>query len=139
MRIDRRRASRVAIRGALALLFLAVVGGWWFYRHLVPDICGERHQFSAKTWAELANAKLQTPDRACVVDNLLSSGILRGRARAELDSLLGPPTTGGPFSTAGQRTYYLGPERGPFGIDSQWLVIEIDSLGRVTRARVMTD
>jgi hypothetical protein len=119
---------------------MAVLGGWWFYRQLVPDICGDRHQFSTKAWAELANPRFKDADRACVVDDLPSSGVLRGRTRAELDSLLGPPSTGGPFSTtAFERTYYLGPERGPFGIDSQWLVIEIDSLGRVTGARVMTD
>jgi hypothetical protein len=35
--------------------------------------------------------------------------------------------------------YWLGPERGLFGIDSEWLVLRIGPDGRVMEYRVMTD
>ena len=35
--------------------------------------------------------------------------------------------------------YRLGPERSFFSIDSEWLVIKLDSIGRVSEARLATD
>ena len=35
--------------------------------------------------------------------------------------------------------YWLGPERGPFGVDSEWLVIKFDSSGRVQDYQIVRD
>jgi hypothetical protein len=35
--------------------------------------------------------------------------------------------------------YWLGPERGPFGIDSEWLCVRLDSHDRVVSSVILKD
>jgi hypothetical protein len=129
--MQRRRILRSIGVGAVALIIVVIGTAWFSYRRLWPDICHDERRFSIDAWARLGHAPMGAPDRACLVDDLLAQGVLRGRSRTQVDSLLGPaPQT--LRTPEVERTYYLGPERGPFGIDSQLLVLMFDSAGRVS-------
>jgi hypothetical protein len=69
-----------------------------------------------------------------MVDDLIASGRLDGLTRAEVVALLGEPLPRGSFPAGAMYTdmhYYLGPERGLFPIDSEWLFIDLDAEGVV--------
>ena len=73
-----------------------------------------------------------------MADRLLVRGTLRGMTRAEAVGLLGePPPTG--YFADWDLVYWLGPERGVFRIDSEWLVLRLAADGRVAEARLVTD
>ena len=58
-------------------------------------------------------------------------------SRAQLEDLLGvPPAT--EYFREDQYVYWLGPERGLFSVDSEWLVVKCEQ-GFVLSARVVTD
>lgn len=71
-----------------------------------------------------------------VVDN-----VLPGKSRSELEALLGPSEDSSYFSSTGRDLIYpLGPERGSYmGIDSEWLLVWLDSEGRYQRYRIAND
>ncbi len=73
-----------------------------------------------------------------MVDDLLRQNRLVGITRTEVVALLGTPAQTGYFREY-DLVYWLGPERGLFSIDSEWLVMRTDSLGRVTEAKLVTD
>ena len=63
---------------------------------------------------------------------------MRGRSRADIVALLGEPAKTDYFKDY-DLVYWLGPERSPISMDSEWLVIRLDSLGRVSDVRLVTD
>ncbi len=71
--------------------------------------------------------------RLRMVDDLLKTHPLVGLTRAEVESLIGPADDTEYFSNF-DMVYFLGPERHPFAVDSEWLLISLDSNGRVTEA-----
>ena len=138
--MKRRRALwRTLATAGLVLGVVVVAGTAYVRRQLFPNICRGHTTFSTAEWARLAKAPAGAPDRACIVDDLLSRNLLRGRTRAEVAALLGPASSGEAPDAGYETIYYLGPERGPFGIDSQWLQLAFDSTGRVSRADLHTD
>ena len=73
-----------------------------------------------------------------MADRLLARGTLLGKSRAEVVAMLGePPET--EYFREWHLVYRLGPERGLFGIDSEWLVLRIREDGRVAECRIVTD
>lgn len=101
--------------------------------------------FDSALWLdqELPQHHSNWPPRLRMVDDLLASKVLRGATRYEVEDLLGPsPDTGWPRVTEEGNsviTYYVGPERGPFGIDSEWLRISFSDNDTVVRAWLATD
>jgi hypothetical protein len=72
-----------------------------------------------------------------MVDDLLLRHRLVGMKRAELEKLLGsPPPTA--YFREYDYVYWLGPERGLFSIDSEWLVVKC-TRDVVVSATVVTD
>jgi len=67
-----------------------------------------------------------------MVDDLLRTHDLRGWGRSQVVSLLGEPDQTN-WDTDGQLVYHLGPERGLFRIDSEWLVVTVGDDGKVTK------
>jgi hypothetical protein len=63
---------------------------------------------------------------------------VRGKTRAEVEALLGPDSKSDYFREY-DLVYWLGAERGYFGIDSEWLVIKFASDGQVADVRLVTD
>jgi hypothetical protein len=76
--------------------------------------------------------------RLRMADALLRSEVLLGKPRAEIEAMLGPPTSTDKFRDSGL-VYWLGPERGFISIDSEWLTLNFDQAGKVRDARIVTD
>ena len=63
---------------------------------------------------------------------------LVGLPRDSVDVLLGPRDSTH-YWPSWDLVYHLGPERGIFGWDSEWLVVRYGADDRVTEARVVRD
>ena len=85
------------------------------------------------------------PPRLRMVDGLMASGRLLGKAKSEVVDLLGPPDHKTDFIGNRQRfiegtfSYYLGPERGFIRIDSECLILEFDLDDKVSRQYIYRD
>jgi hypothetical protein len=106
--------------------------------YLDPMARCDEHRFSAALWQDSVASWHPRAIRGCLVDDLLRSTALRGRSRADIVALLGEPPKTGYFKEY-DLVYWLGPERGIISIDSEWLVLRLDSLGRVADYRLITD
>jgi hypothetical protein len=76
--------------------------------------------------------------RLRMADGLVRSGMLRGQSAAAVRDLLGPASPTEKWRDW-DLVYWLGPERGPISIDSEWLVVRFDRNGVVSEARVVRD
>jgi hypothetical protein len=142
------RGPRIAVLSCLAglatpylaimafLLGSPVIEAWW---HEQP--------FDAVAWRN-QDEKIDSispgmwPARLCMVDDLIESGRLDGLTREAVVSLLGEPLPRGSFPAGAMHTdmhYYLGPERGLFRIDSEWLFIDLDAKGVVEHYSIYRD
>jgi hypothetical protein len=73
-----------------------------------------------------------------MVDDLLANPLKLGMHKNEVEQLIGPPDRH-PRSHTGDWNYRLGAERNMFSADSEWLVIDFDADGRVSRAERYID
>jgi len=73
-----------------------------------------------------------------MVDDLIAARRLDGLTRAELVTLLGPSDQTSKWRNW-DVVYWLGPEHGFVRIDSEWLVIKLDSSGRAVSYRIVRD
>ena len=73
-----------------------------------------------------------------MVDDLINTVPLVGLPKDRVTELLGEGDKTNYWNNW-DAVYWLGPERGLFGIDSEWLVLRIGPDGRVMEYRVMTD
>jgi hypothetical protein len=120
---------------------VALYGLLWAYV-FSPSLTdrAQRLAFDAPTWrANSADAGHEWPTRLRMVDSLMDRRLLDGLTRARVVELLGPAD-----DTAKWRewdlVYHLGPERSAlFRIDSEWLVIRLDSRGTVISYRLVSD
>jgi outer membrane protein assembly factor BamE (lipoprotein component of BamABCDE complex) len=76
--------------------------------------------------------------RQQMVDDLLASSLKRGMSKSEVEQLIGPPDPH-PLSHTGDWNYRLGADRNMLSADSEWLVIDFDKEGRVSRAERYID
>ncbi len=113
---------------AFAAIVIAAVAVWqlWY-----PG-----RAFDPAAWRD--KALIPQGIRLGMADRLLARGTLLGKTRAEVVAMLGePPET--EYFREWHLVYWLGPERGFFGIDSEWLVAQIGSDGRVAECRLVRD
>ena len=128
--LDGRRRIWGCLAAILFVLVVVVVGCAFELRYLPI------RAFDAEMWRQP-----QAPGstvRLSMVEWLIRSGRLDGLTRPQLFALLGPPTEFGYFQDW-DLVYLLGPERGLFGIDSEWLVIRLGPDGRVADYRIARD
>lgn len=98
-----------------------------------------RQAFEAAVWRKApGNDWSPWPVRLTMVDDLLDSGALHGKTRQEIESLLGPRDDTDYFRSW-DLVYRLGPERGLFRIDSEWLVINLGPDGRASEITLVSD
>ena len=114
------------------------------YFVFVPYADDLRHRlpFDAATWrSRSADAGHEWPTRLRMVDALIDGRRLDGLTRQQVVDLLGPDDrTGTSKWPDWDLVYHLGPERGGmFSIDSEWLVIRLDSRGTVATYRIVRD
>jgi hypothetical protein len=134
------------VRGVLigvAIGIAIIVAVPWLFVELVLDggpmaRCDGRERFAATAWRDPVLAYGDSAVRGCMVDDLLSRHNFREQSRAQVVVLLGEPRPTDYFSEY-QLVYWLGPERGLMSVDSEWLVFRIDTQGRVTEYRLVTD
>jgi hypothetical protein len=98
----------------------------------------ETRSFSETVWMDSTRRQLPEAVRGCVVDDLLRLHDLRGMPRTNVIALLGEPDAT-PYFREYDMVYWLGPERGGIQIDSEWLLIRLDSGGRVRERTLATD
>ena len=112
----------------------AVLIGWLVLGSAVADLV-HRQKFDAELWRNQENVDrdIMWPPRLCMVDNLMSSGRLDGLTRDEVVQLLGlPHDKSFPFGAKHcDIHYYLGPDRGFFRIDSEWLFVTFGDDGKI--------
>jgi outer membrane protein assembly factor BamE (lipoprotein component of BamABCDE complex) len=96
--------------------------------------CTSTGEFDAERWK---NADLTTRERVEMVDALQRQHPLKGMTRSEIVRLLGEPTPTDKWDEW-DIIYVLGPTD-YMPIDHEWLVIELDERGRVSRYRVTSD
>jgi hypothetical protein len=120
----------VALSGLACAYFFSPSGE--DYRH--------RLVFDAKVWRDKsADAGDDWPTRLRMVDSLMDRRLLDGRTRREVVELLGRPEETSKWRDW-DLVYHLGPERkGLFRIDSEWLVIRLDSNRNVESYRLVAD
>ena len=93
----------------------------------------DKHTFSTSKW-------LDDPEgRTAIVDDLLEKYELVGMSEDDVLSLLGEPDNYyGYFNADNRYVYYMGAERGLFGIDSEWLILDFMD-GVVSDSYITTD
>ena len=93
----------------------------------------DKHTFSTSKW-------LDDPEgRTAIVDDLLEKYELVGMSEENVLSLLGEPDNDyGYFNADNRYVYYMGAERGLFGIDSEWLILDFMD-GVVSDSYITTD
>lgn len=130
------RWQKLVIRWGLVGIALLAASLWLSFRAPM----GERPiPFESARWIATPAEFSHESIRQRMVDDLLRSHPLVGRSRAEVESLIGPPDVTAYFREY-DMVYMLGQQRNSFlAIDSEWLVIKLDALCRVTEARLVTD
>jgi hypothetical protein len=106
-------------------------GSFVFYESGVEGYLREA-KFEASAWrANSLDGNPMWPTRLRMVDDLLRRHLLEGRTGAGIQMLLGPPNRTPTFRDR-DLFYALGPNRGFFRLDSEWLVIRLNSSGKVS-------
>ena len=101
----------------------------------VLSACGAK--FSPSAWRSV-NTGLNS--RAAMAGDLIRTDRLKGLSRQQVVSLLGEPNRPGyNYFPDSDLVYDLGPERGWMSIDDEWLLIDLDRNGRVSRAQIGRD
>lgn len=73
-----------------------------------------------------------------MVDDLLRRHSFKGMTREQVIAIIGEPDKTEYFKNW-DMVYWLGPERGFISIDSEWLVLRMDSRKRVLEVSVVRD
>jgi hypothetical protein len=137
VRINRGRVVRpIAFAAGAASVYVLAVGSLF----LGPAIENYWHQreFEPVAWRGNDRGDAMWPARLTMVDDLLARHPLRGLSRDSVERLLGPRDSTEYFREW-DLVYWLGPERGFFRIDSEWLVLDIGLDGRVSDYRIVRD
>ena len=125
------KTSKVLIVTAAATALIALAVGVYWHVMVGPT------EFDRSVWLRM-DTKSDSPPRLRMADGLLGSGVLLGKSRTEIETMLGPPASTDYFPDAGM-VYWLGPERGYISIDSEWLRLDFDTAGRVRDVRIVRD
>ena len=109
--------------------------GWFFYGDTIQEYL-RRRPFDAAAWK---GEKTFTNDvRIRMVDDLLRRHSFRGMTREQVIAILGEPDKTEYFNDW-DMVYWLGPERGFMGIDSECLVFRLDVQRRIIDLRIVSD
>ena len=136
-----RKAIRVAL---LIVVVTGAIGGYAAWRaytgareQLSESRCDGHSTFVRSEWLDTAMSLGRLAVRGCMIDDLLEKHELRGKTRAEVVALIGEPDRTEVFAEY-DMVYWLGPERGLIGTDSEYLVMNLDKAGRITSVELRT-
>jgi hypothetical protein len=137
-RLGKRLGRIIALLvGVLVTVCVAITG----FIFLKPPVEAYLHatKFDSAAWkARSIDQGVMWPTRLRMVDDLVDRNLRNGVARAQVEELLGPPDKTSYFRSW-DLVYQLGPERGLFRIDSEWLVFRLDPGRRVVEYRIVRD
>jgi len=122
-----KRSATVLICSAI----LAPIAAWWVgFKSPLP--------FVESWWKVDINPRPLLQTRYRIADRLASSDRLIGMTRQQIIAMLGSPSSTDKWLDHGL-VYVLGPERGLFSIDYEWLLIDFDASGKASKVDVVTD
>jgi hypothetical protein len=138
------RAANPLVRVAALVVVLAVgAGGFALWRaysgarsQLSESRCDGHDTFARSQWMDTTLARGRLAIRGCMVDDLLDRHELRGMTRAEVVALIGEPDARSDFPEY-DLVYWLGPQRGLIGTDSEYLVMKLDQSRRVVTVELI--
>lgn len=127
--------ARLAI--GLAVLALLGAGAVW---HVAAsgDGGGTAMTFDPAVWRDEGRIYTDPFPRLAMAEALIAGGTLTGLTRPEVEDRLGPPTET-PYFADRDLVYWLSESQRGFGVDSHWLVMDLDGGGRVVRAEIVRD
>lgn len=115
----------------IAAVILAIIL-FLCYRSFFPG-----RVFDAEQWQVNASQR-GGKVRLAMADRIVARKMLWGKTRAQVKEMLGePPVTD--YRSDWDLVYWLGPERGFLGIDSEWLVVRLDQNGIVDDYKIVQD
>ena len=119
------------------------VGGLVFFGSGAGAIFGDsilewwqRERFAAVEWQ--SEGSRTDGVRIRMVDDLLRRHRFGGMSREQVTAMVGEPDKTNYFSDW-DMVYWLGPERGFMGIDSEWLVFRLDGEEKVSEYQIVED
>lgn len=107
-------------------LFVLIWFGTVVYSFSGHSIEFEATEFSSLEWKSSEPEMTWDSLRLKMADDLVENHIKKGQSKAAVILLLGKPDKTEYFKDY-DMVYYLGRERNPIGIDSEWLVIKLNS------------
>lgn len=124
----------LVLTGVLLFVLLVAIRTLGWMQGVVP------RPFDRAEWLEngLMSQWSAHSARQEMVDDLLDKQLKVGMSMSEVHWLIGAPDAD-PYFEPGDWTYFLGSERSILGADNEWLAIDFDELGRVTRASLEVD
>jgi len=129
---------------ALAMVVAVSIAGYAAWRvyagargQLSESRCDGHGTFVRSDWMDSTMTKGKLAVRGCMVDDLLDRHELRGMTRAQVIELIGEPDATRDLPEY-DLVYWLGPERGLIGTDSEYLVMKVDKANRVTSVELIT-
>jgi hypothetical protein len=132
-----RLVSAIAI-GAVVVASLALWQAWKSARsQLAESRCDGHATFVQSQWLDTALVTGKLAIRGCMVDDLLERYDLRGKTRDEVVALIGDAPRSDLFPEY-DMVYWLGPQRGLIGTDSEFLVLKLGTDRRVTAVELLT-
>ena len=137
--------KRTIIFSALSVVVLIAISGllpsvFFFGKMSYESVREHLHRisFNSASWRDEKQVNSEDPVRIRMVDDLIRSRRLDRLTRPELEQLLGKSSTTNYFKEY-DFVYWLGPQRGPFKVDDEWLVIKLDRRGVVEKYAIVRD
>ena len=131
-------AALIGVPTAFFALYILVFVGFFLVAPTAEDY-SHRTTFDGKAWRDRSlDHDPGWPTRLRMVDDLIAKHQLDGVSRDQILLLLGPADETGKWKDW-DLVYWLGPERGVFRIDSEWLVIRFDRAGRGSSYEIVRD
>lgn len=135
------KVIRVAILVVAVAMAVGAFATWRAYTgarsQLAESRCDGHATFVQSQWMDTALVRSKLAVRGCMVDDLLERHELRGMTRAQVVGLIGEPDTTRDLPEY-DLVYWLGPQRGLIGTDSEYLVMKLDKTHRVTSVELVT-
>jgi hypothetical protein len=132
------RFATLVVALAMAVLAFATWRAYTGARsQLAESRCDGHTTFVQSQWLDTSLVRSKLAIRGCMVDDLLDRNELRGMTRAQVVALIGAPDTNRDLAEY-DLVYWLGPQRGLIGTDSEYLVMKLDKTNHVASVELVT-
>lgn len=105
---------------------------------LVIYLDSTKIRFDSFQWKQSGQLNQVSYPRLQMADNLIRDRTLYGKTKEQIIELLGKPSDSGYFKDY-DLVYWLGPSRDWLSVDSEWLLIKLDTSERVIQSELGRD